>query len=160
MITVIVFRGGAVDDALRYELKAWDGALADEPADSDFTNVGNNTVHEYSDKAYNQSYHYKVRACAGTNCSDFSAPVSVSLNVPGPPANFRITSEPTLDGDYELSWDAVLSSTDSDYSRVYQLQEIQKASDGSWPAFVEDTESELCFLCLRSDKSLFRDGKG
>ena len=131
--------------AARYELKAWEGALADEPADSVFTNVGNDTVRDYSDKSYNKTYHYKVRACAGTNCSGFSGVKTVVVSVPGPPADFRITSEPTLAGAYELSWDAALSSTDSDYSRVYQIQEIEKAGDGTWPAFIEDTEGESGF---------------
>ena len=146
----------------RYELKAWEGALADEPADSVFTNVGNDTVRDYSDKTYNKTYHYKVRACAGTNCSGFSGVETVVVSVPGPPADFRITSEPTLAGAYELSWDAALSSTDSDYSRVYQIQEIEKAGDGSWPNFYRryGGGERLCFLCLRSDKSLFRDGQG
>ena len=60
---------------------------------------------------------YKVRACKGTNCSDFSSVLTVSVEL-GVPA--ELSAGPDYSGSYTLTWSSVTGAGS------YVLEEIQK----------------------------------
>ena len=131
----------SVTGALRYELLSWEGDLSPEPADSaaltvtaaEFTALSK----AYANQKYQKSYHYKIRACAGNNCSDFAASTAVTANVmlsvtnlvPAAVAgNPALTVDPndgehytSAQGDYVLSWDSI--SVSETYLSFSALQE-------------------------------------
>ena len=102
----------------------------------------------------NGSYTYEVQACSGTasepNCGA-AATVTVTVErvdpVPGAPRNLRSSEETSLDGSFDLSWDApsgtpaatgylvnLLGSTSGPLSKTYSARRlsISGLSNGSY----------------------------
>ena len=129
----------SVSGSGRYELKAWEGSQTSpgEPPDSDCQDaskqgcqsLGTVLTKAYRSQTYQQSYFYKLRACAGSNCSPFSS--LLAARVMRAVDASTITANPAVssDGTYAVSWGSV-----ADVARY----EIGESYDGgaSWSSIV------------------------
>ncbi len=109
---------GDVTGAASYKLQTRSkaqGASWTTWAPSDATNITNfsSSPQSFSAKDYGQDYQYRAQACAGTNCSDWSATTAVAVRLDAPTgitmsdtagANDSGSDTTSYDGTYTLSW--------------------------------------------------------
>ncbi len=109
---------GDVTGAVSYQLQTRSKAKSASWttwAPSDATNITNfsSSPQSFSAKDYGQDYQYRAQACAGTNCSDWSATTAVAVRLDAPTgitmsdtagANDSGSDTTSYDGTYTLSW--------------------------------------------------------
>lgn len=112
------------------------------------------TVQNTSSTSSNQSgltdgvYEFRVRACVGSSCSNWTATKTVTVSIP-PPAPTGLTSPATdYNGSFNVSWNTAAGATS------YKLQ--RKLGSGSWTQVYSGSASSSSQSGLSAGTYTFR----